>query len=270
MALINMEFFSYYLGMDIPMTVLLPEKRGQKPENQSNKKYPVLYLLHGHADDNTAWIRKSNIEMLTRDFDLIVVMPTAHRSFYTNSQHGHQYFDYLTKELPTVVANFFPASTRREDTYIAGLSMGGYGAMKAAMSCPELYGHAASMSGASDSYSAMRHTSGMFTVSDFNTNVNNVFGGEEAFYGSDNDLCYLADILQASQDIEIPNMYMCCGTEDPLYPVYVEMKEYFTQRDRLDICYDERPGTHNWNFWNEELPRILQYFGLIPEETSGL
>lgn len=270
MALINMDFFSYCLGMDTPMTVLLPEHRGEKPELHLDKKYPVLYLLHGHADDNTAWIRKSNIEMLIRDFDVIVVMPTAHRSFYTNSKYGHQYFDYLTKELPTVVANFFPASTQREDTYIAGLSMGGYGAMKAAMSCPEIYGHAGSMSGASDSYSAMRHTSGMFTVSDFNTNINNIFGGENEFYGSENDLCHLADIMQNQQDIVLPKMYMCCGTEDPLYPVYCEMKDYFSTKARLDIQYDERPGNHNWDFWNEELPIMLQYFGLIPQKTSGL
>lgn len=270
MALVNMDFFSYYLGMDTPMTVLLPEKRGQKPESHPDKKYPVLYLLHGHADNNTAWIRKSNIEMLTRDFDVIVVMPTAHRSFYANSRYGHQYFDYLTKEVPTVIGNFFPASDKREDTYIAGLSMGGYGAMKAAMSRPDIYGYAASMSGASDSYSAMKHAKGMFTVSDFCTNVNNIFGGEDCFYGSENDLCHLADLLQERPDGLCPKMYMCCGTEDPLYPVYCEMKTYFSGKDKLDIRYDERKGGHNWDFWNEELPVILRYFGLIPKVISGL
>ena len=129
MALLNVDFYSYYLGMDSPLTVLLPEKRGRKPEAAPDKKYPVLYLLHGHADDNTAWIRKSDLELLVRDHDLIVVMPSAHRSFYTNGRYGHLYFDYITKELPVIVGNFFPASARREDTYIGGLSMGGYGAL---------------------------------------------------------------------------------------------------------------------------------------------
>lgn len=270
MALIQMDFFSYYLGMDTPMTVLLPEKRGCKPELNPDKKYPVLYLLHGHADDNTAWIRKSNIEMLTRDYGVIVVMPTAHRSFYSNSKHGHAYFDYLTKELPVVVANLFPASTKREDTYIAGLSMGGYGALKLAMACPEIYGHAGSMSGASDSYSAMRHVSGMFTVSDFTENINNVFGSEEEFYGSENDLYFLSRQLESRTDVPQPQLYMCCGTEDPLWPVYCEIKEHLQNRTGLEITYDERKGSHNWNFWNEELPLILQFFGLIPEATSGL
>jgi len=270
MALINMDFFSFYLGMDTPMTVLLPEKRGCQPELDPDKKYPVLYLLHGHADDNTAWIRKSNIEMLTRDFGLIVVMPTAHRSFYANAVHGHAYFNYLTKELPVVVANFFPASTKREDTYIAGLSMGGYGALKAALSCPEQYGHAASMSGASDSYRALRHVQDMFSVGDFMDNVNNVFGGEAQFYGSENDLCHLADELEQAPNIPRPQLYLCCGTEDPLWPVYSEVKEHLKKKTSFAITFDERKGSHNWDFWNEELPLILRFFGLIPNMTTGL
>lgn len=270
MALINMNFFSYYLGMDTPITVLLPEKRGAMPKLQPEKKYPVLYLLHGHADDNTAWIRKSNIEMLIRDYGVIVVMPTAHRGFYSNCKHGYQYFDYMTKELPVVVANMFPASIKTEDTYIAGLSMGGYGAMKLAMACPEIYGHAASMSGASDSYSAMRHVNGMFTVTDFQKNIDNVFGSEEEFCGSENDLHQLAKNLESRKDIKRPQMYMCCGFEDPLWEVYREIKQYLQTETSLDIQYDERAGGHNWNFWNEELPLILQYFGLIPGVSSGL
>ena len=166
MALLNVDFHSYYLGMDSPLTVLLPEKRGRKPEAAPDKKYPVLYLLHGHADDNTAWIRKSDLELLVRDHDVIVVMPSAHRSFYTNGKYGHLYFDYITKELPIVVSNFFPASTRREDTFIGGLSMGGYGALKAALSCPEQYAGVAAMSAANSPFEAMKAAGTMFSVSD--------------------------------------------------------------------------------------------------------
>lgn len=270
MALVNMDFFSYYLGMDTPMTVLLPERRGFEPKLEPDKKYPVLYLLHGHADDNTAWIRKSNIEMLVRDFGIIVVMPTAHRSFYTNSRHGHAYSDYLTKELPVVIANLFHVSARREDTYIAGLSMGGYGAIKLAMAHPEIYGHAASMSGASDAYGALNGAKGMFSVPDFIANLDNVFGSKEEFYGSENDLKYLSKKLDARTDVTAPQMYMCCGTEDPLYPVYLDIRNYLEQETHLAVRFDERRGSHNWDFWNEELPLILQYFGLIPGQTSGL
>lgn len=102
--------------------------------DDSHKKYPVLYLLHGHGDDQTGWIRKSMLELKVRDRELIVVMPTAHRGFYINGKHGYRYFDYLAKELPRAVGNFFHGSLERKDNYIAGLSMGGYGAF--ILPCP--------------------------------------------------------------------------------------------------------------------------------------
>lgn len=270
MALVNMNFFSYYLGMDTPLTVLLPEKRGSKPQLHQDKKYPVLYLLHGHADDNTAWIRKSNIELLIRDFDVIVVMPTTHRGFYTNSQYGYKYFDYMTKELPIVISNMFPASAKREDTYVAGYSMGGYGALKLAMTCPEIYGHSASMSGATDNYFLAEKARDMFSVEDFAENIHNVFGGADDYYGSENDIKYLIDELQKKDKSLIPQMYMCCGTKDPLWQPYAQLKEYIQNETKLEVKFDEEEEGHNWTFWNKELSRILQYFGLIPGVTTGL
>ncbi len=91
-------------------------------------------------------------------------MPSAHRSFYTNGRYGHLYFDYITKELPVIVGNFFPASARRRTTYIGGLSMGGYGALKAALSCPEQYAGVAAMSAANSPFGAMKAAGPMFSV----------------------------------------------------------------------------------------------------------
>lgn len=263
MALLTVDFFSYYLGMDVPMTVLLPEKRGHKPE-LTDKKYKVLYLLHGHSDDNTSYIRKSNIEMLIRDKDVIVVMPTGHRGFYSNSCHGYKYEDYLVKELPTVVSNFFHASLEREDTYIAGLSMGGYGALKLALKYPEVYGHAASMSGAIDCYQALKCAKGMFSVGDFMSNVDNVFGGEEAFRKSDDNIENLVSKVRNQ-----PQLYVSCGTEDPLYPIHGKTLEVLDSADIRYTAY-EGPGGHNWAFWNQELVKILQFFGLIEGSSTGM
>lgn len=258
MALLNVHFFSYYLGMDVPMTVLLPEKRGHKPE-LSEKKNKVLYLLHGHSDDNSAYLRKSNIELHIADKELIVVMPTCHRGFYSNSIHGYKYEDYLVKELPTVVSNFFHASIDREDTYIAGLSMGGYGALKLGLKYPEVYGHAASMSGAIDCYQACKCAAakGMFSVGDFTENIDNVFGGEEAFRNSDDNIENLVSKVKNP-----PQLYISCGTEDPLYPIH---RETLAILDKAGLKYTayEGPGAHNWVFWNQELVKILQFFGLI-------
>lgn len=271
MALLNVDFYSYYLGMDSPLTVLLPEKRGRKPEAAPDKKYPVLYLLHGHADDNTAWIRKSDLELLVRDHDLIVVMPSAHRSFYTNGRYGHLYFDYITKELPVIVGNFFPASARRENTYIGGLSMGGYGALKAALSCPEQYAGVAAMSAANSPFGAMKAAGPMFSVPDFMDNVYRIFGDEAEYKGSKEDLEYLAKQAASSAGSGL-KIYHSCGKQDPLYGLNVEFKQFMeTECPELDYHYCECDGSHNWGFWNPQLKCILEYFGLIPasQDKSG-
>ncbi|WP_010272544.1 alpha/beta hydrolase [Paenibacillus senegalensis] len=197
MALLQVNFFSYILGMDSSMTVLLPEKRQQPYQSNPNKKYPVLYLLHGHSDDHTSWQRKSLIELLVRDHDLIVVMPNAHRSFYTNGKHGHRYFDFFAHELPVVVGNFFPASDKREDNFIAGLSMGGYGALKLALNFPEKFAAVGSLSGAMSPIDALikADKNGMFTVTDFTENFKNVFGTKEEYQHTESDLFYVTGKL---------------------------------------------------------------------------
>ena len=121
MAFLTCDFFSYHLGMDVQMNVLLPEKRQEEPKPAPDAKYKVLYLLHGHSDDHSAYIRKSLIEVLVRRYDLAVVMPDAHRSGYANMIHGHRYYDYMTEDVMMQAPNFFPISTKPEDTYIAGL-----------------------------------------------------------------------------------------------------------------------------------------------------
>jgi Predicted esterase len=263
MALVDINFFSYTLGMDTSMKVLLPEKRGAEPVLQMDKKYPVLYLLHGHGDDQTAWIRKSNIELLVRDYDLIVVMPTTHRGFYTNGKHGPRYFDFFTKELPTVVSNFFPASNRREDTYVAGLSMGGYGAYKLALSCPDLYAGAASMSGGLYPLGVLEAGTAMFSVPDFVDNALNFFGNQEEYVNSQDDLEYLIEQLD-KKDVPKPKLFQSCGLQDPLYKANSKFRDYINNNTTtFKYVYEESEGAHNWDFWNKDLPKLIRYFGLI-------
>jgi S-formylglutathione hydrolase FrmB len=96
----------------------------------------VLYLLHGLSDDDTAWLRRTSIERYVSELGLAVVMPQVHRSFYSDELHGLRYWTFLSDELPQLVDSFFHVSTRREDTFVAGLSMGGYGALKWALRQP--------------------------------------------------------------------------------------------------------------------------------------
>ena len=167
MAFVQCDIFSYELGMDTELTVLLPEKRQQKPIDRSNQRYKVLYLLHGHGDDHTAYIRKSLIELLVRDKDLVVVMPNCHRGMYTDGIYTHRYYSYVAEELPIVTANLFHGSLEPKDQYIAGFSMGGYGAAKIALRNPGRYAAVGVLSGGMDMEDHMvRGTGGHFTVPD--------------------------------------------------------------------------------------------------------
>ena len=154
MALLHVDFFSDVLGMCAEMDVILPERtRGQigMEGKRGEGKYPVLYLLHGMSDDHTIWQRRTSIERYAADYGIAVVMPSTQLGWYTDMQIGLPWFTYITQELPAICRSFFPnMSEKREDTFVAGLSMGGYGALKCALRAPETYCAAASLSGAVD------------------------------------------------------------------------------------------------------------------------
>ena len=145
MALVRIDHVPESVGVNLPLNVILPDpgKMGDVPVARRK----VLYLLHGLSDDASAWQRYTSIETLAAAYGLVVVMPSAGRSFYTDQPNGQKYFTYLTEELPRYLADVFDLTPRREDTFIAGNSMGGYGAFKAALLHPELYAAAASFSG---------------------------------------------------------------------------------------------------------------------------
>jgi S-formylglutathione hydrolase FrmB len=133
MSLIRCNFFSEVLELGTSMTVLLPQPVAAQigvaaPVDAAPP--PVLYLLHGLTDDDTAWTRYTSIERYAGGLGLAVVMPQAHRSFYADEAYGMRFWEFLSDELPRLTQHFFRVSGRREDTFVAGLSMGGYGAMK--------------------------------------------------------------------------------------------------------------------------------------------
>ena len=135
MAFLNVYFFSEVLGKQVQMNVILPQRsRGQIGLDSISEKaetYPTLYLLHGMSDDHTIWERRTSIERYASEKGIAVVMPDGDLSWYTDMKHGQNYFTFMADELPAVCRDFFPKmSPRREDTFVAGLSMGGYGAFK--------------------------------------------------------------------------------------------------------------------------------------------
>ncbi len=249
------HFRAETLGFDTDINVLIP--------GGISGDIPVLYLLHGMHGDYTSWMNGSAIGRYARSRGIAVVMPSAENSFYTNMKHGERYYDYVTEELPAFLAKMLPIlSTKREKTFVAGLSMGGYGAFKLALRHPDRYAAAASLSGCLD-LSSRVYGEGFrwhgIAVANW---------GEDylsTFPGSDEDLKALVDRFPSSA--EKPRLYFACGTEDGLYG---ENKSFLRHIDGkgFEYRYEEGPGVHNWDFWDEWICPAIDYL-IAPLNEKG-
>ncbi len=254
MALINCDFFSETLKISTSMSVILPQETHNQIGLQGacdNKSTPVLYLLHGLSDDNTAWIRRTSIERYAAKFGFAVIMPNVHRSFYLNMEHGGAYWDFINEELPELVNNFFNLSSEQDDTFIAGLSMGGYGAFKSAFISPEKFAACASLSGSMD---VANRTKSIMDIEE----CTNIFGSKDK---KTYDLFTIIKDLKDSQK-KIPQIFQCCGTEDFLYDDNIKMKEFLTQL-RIPFTYQEEQGEHTWDYWDKKIVDVLRWMRKI-------
>ncbi len=247
MAYISCDFKSEVLDMDTVLRVILPE-------SGVNEDTKVLYLLHGIKGNSSAWQRFSRIESYIRDYNIAVIIPEVQRSFYINMEYGLKYFDYITKELPQDVKKFFNLNIKRENSYVMGLSMGGYGALKCAFTYPENYIGCASFSGAVDL---------KFLLEYMITNDDSIKNEAKGVIGDslkpENDLFWL---LENHTVEEIPNMYISCGDKDFLKMPNYKMREYLNSKN-YKFLYEEWEGEHTWDFWDVSVVKALKYFDLI-------
>jgi len=278
MALLHVNFYSKVLGIASSMDVILPELAsgigaGGPPAWDGVELLPVLYLLHGTSDDQTIWQRKTAIERYVEGKKLAVVMPYAARSTYTDQAHGYDYWTFLSEELPSVCQKLFRISQKREDNFAAGLSMGGYGAMKLGLRCPEKFAAVACLSGGFDRLTAQMKG---FVGADFSdpavlkalkkkdpnaydrvSDFLDTFGSAEEYRGSDNDLFAVLERL-AKKGGPFPEIYIAIGTED----IHYEPNQRF--RAKLDeykvpYTYEEGPGIHEWAFWDKYIQNALRW-----------
>ncbi|MEW2385530.1 alpha/beta hydrolase family protein [Micromonospora sp. NPDC047707] len=260
MALMRVDFHSDVLGLSTSMTVILPQRTasqigmaGAAPAGDP----PVLYLLHGLTDDDTIWLRRTSIERYVAPLGLAVVMPQAGRSFYRDEEHGNRYWTFLTEELPAVCDDFFRLSRRPEDTYVAGLSMGGYGAVKWALRHPDRFAAAASLSGALNVASRRHHPARPVDPGVWHT----VFG-ERAVAGTDDDTVALLDRYAGG-----PALYVACGTDDFLYEDSLRFVDVARARG-VPLTVDFSPGDHDWAYWDAKIQDVLAWLPLRERPTG--
>jgi S-formylglutathione hydrolase FrmB len=251
MALVTCDFFSDVLEVGCSMTVVLPqpteEQIGVEGAAIPRTDFPVLYLLHGLSDDHTAWQRYTSVERYAAAAGLAVVMPAVNRSFYANERNGGRYWDYVADELPEIVGNFFKVSQDPAKTYVAGLSMGGYGAMKLALTHPDRFAAAATLSGALD-------------LDELSSRPDRVELFDRIFGESIPDDADLFELLEKADASTLPRIHVSAGTEDA--PALVEGNRKFVamlEEKDADVRSDFRPGGHVWQLWDDLLPEIIDW-----------
>ena len=255
MVLLNVDFHSDVLGHAVSMKVLLPQEASTQigMGGSAGETYRTLLLLHGLSDDHTIWQRRTSIERYAAGYNMAVIMPNAERSYYTNMKTGDRYADHIFLEVPAVARSLFRGlSDRREDNFIAGLSMGGYGAAKGALLYPERFRAAACFSPHADlAITFSKHRDDPMFV--------NIFGPTDDFEGSENDIRVMAPRL-ARSGAPLPDFYISCGTSDSLITHSRSMRDML-RANGYNVEYGETEGAiHNWEFWDVEIQKALKFF----------
>ena len=246
---IEMNFKSVELNQKTQVFVLLPDDNDEK-----DAPCKTLWLLHGLSGNHTDWMRFTSIERYAKKHRLAVVMPSAERSWYTDTAYNANYFSFVTKELPELCFKTFRRlSRRREDNIVAGLSMGGYGALKAALSFPEKYGSCISLSGSLDITRKGRPCNLNEWRSIFGFDLESPLELE----GGEHDLFAIAAKAKVAGNV-FPKIYMWCGTEDGLIQVNRSFDQTLTE---LGVAhkFESSEGDHSWKWWDLHIQSALDW-----------
>ena len=253
MAYSSLYFYSEVLTASQKVNVLLPEPANLKNQEE---EMSVLYLLHGMTGSAGDWMVKASTERFMRDSgkNIMIVLPTMQSNFYTDQKLGWNYFTYVSEELPRIIESYFNITPKRENTFVAGLSMGGYGALKMALTYPERFAYAASFSGGVDIVSILKSGD----VNGENATIfKAMFGSAEETEGTSNDLYYLLENCVESKK-QLPKLYVSCGTADFLWETNERFAAHAEQLGCDITFYKEDQMGHAWRFWDGEVEKLLR------------
>lgn len=242
MSFFTCTFRSASLDADTTVNLFLPDG--------VDEDIPTLYLLHGMHGNYASWINKTSVARYAQKYSIALVMASAENSFYCNMKYGYSYYDFFTRELVDFSRKTFRLSHKREKTYVAGLSMGGYGAFKLALRNPDLFCAAASLSGCLDINQTLEYAdfSGI-AISNWGEDYKN------STKDSADDIYYL--VRTFPKDKPFPSLYAACGTEDFLIGQNRAFRD-FAYEQKIDFSYEEGPGAHTWEFWDRWVLTAIQ------------
>ena len=262
MAIIEVNFISKCLMRTVTFNAIIPvDKFGPQAENAEQKPQKTLYLLHGIFGNYTDWVNGTRIQAWAEANDLAVIMPSGENRFYLDDEKsGELYGEFIGKELVEFTRKLFPLSDKREDTFIAGLSMGGYGAIRNGLKYAENFGCVIGLSAAlvHDTWKDADNSAPIFTFR--RSYYEAIFGEYDKVKGSDKDPKALLLKLK-KEGRPVPKMYLCCGTEDGLVTANRDFRDFLNENG-VDLTYVEGPGKHDWVFWDTYIKKVLDWLPL--------
>lgn len=260
MAFIQMNLFSQSLMRTVPVNVILPADKMSKPGEESggNGFYKTLYLLHGVFGNYMDWVSCSRIQRYAEEYDLAIVMPSGDNAFYVDQPAGNNFYGtFVGKELVELTRKIFPLSQAREDTFIGGLSMGGYGALRNGLKYHETFGYIVALSSALFVEEFSKRDNGSIRFIERREYGEFCFGDVDKLPESDMSPEYLIKELNKSK-VTLPKIYMACGDKDSLLP-YNRDFFLFAKENGADVTFEEGIGGHNWDFWDAYIKKGIEW-----------
>ena len=246
MALIKLNYFSEALGIQTDFYAVIPQNQteGEIGNEKLGGKRINLLLLHGLSDDNSIWARRTSIERYADRYGINVIMPGGGKSFYTDMKYGGKYYEHVAKEIPRIASSFLKLPEGRESWYVAGLSMGGYGAMKIALKENEFFSGAGALSPVT-----------MLENPLFAETLIPVFGENFTIPPSE-------DLFELTKEFEgrknNPRILIINGTEDFMFEDY---KKFLAHVEPLNynLIHREYEGANTGEFWDEHIVEIIEW-----------
>ncbi len=243
MASITLSFHSEALERTVPLRALVPL------EDAPHVPMPAMYLLHGLYGSEQDWFQYTRVMLWARAKGLAVFCPAGENGFYVNqADTGEAYMRYVGEELPAFTRRLFPLSSRREDTFIAGLSMGGYGALNAGLTYPETFGKVAALSAALRPWKRMDKPQGGCVQRP---------AYARALFGQDTEPWNTLTLARQC-GARAPELWLSCGAQDDLLEENIALVNGLRQAG-IPAYFDQPPGAHNWDFWDREIQRVIDW-----------
>lgn len=260
MALLQVNYLSKALFRTVPLNMILPSDKIDFTTGdyamKEGQRFKTLYLLHGLLGNYTDWVSGTRIQRWAEEKNLAVVMPSGDNSFYFKSRTPwNDYETFIGKELVEVTRKMFPLSDKREDTYIAGLSMGGYGALRNGIVFSDTFSHVAG-------FSAAIHL--------FHETENDFHGGlfEDMKLAAESNLNpYRAFEDMIREGRSVPKFYLSCGTQDNLLKDNEDFRDFLKEKG-MDVTWDEEVAGHEWDFWDSQIKKLLDWLPLEKRENG--